>query len=250
MHSELEKLVHLQHTEQRILTLTGQIASYPKQVKERETALALAESEFAANSQSLSSEDKNRRSMESTADDLRRKALRYRGQMDTVQNQSQVQALEHEIGFAEQEVRRLEDAALESLMRTEALEEAKLALHSTVERRKQQLAEKRAEVKISIKQDDAERLVLQQQRHAIRTTVAEDMLSIYDRLAASRKTAIAEAADQRCSACQMMIRPQKWNELSLDAILYCDSCGRMLYFSAPVDHSQNIALPATDRTRQ
>ncbi len=250
MHPELEKLVHLQHTEQRIHTLSGQIASYPKRIKEREVALALAESELAATTQSMLAEEKNRRDMESTADDLRRKAVRYRSQMDTVQNQSQVQALEHEIGFAEQEVCRLEDAALESMMRMEEMEQEKNSLLTTLERRKLEQAEEKAAAKTSIRREDSERLELQQQRQTIRLTITEEMLSIYDRLAASRKPAIAEAADHRCSACQMMIRPQKWNELSHEAMLYCDSCGRMLYFSAPVDHSQDIALPPGDRARR
>ena len=245
MHPELEKLVHLQHTEQRILTLTGQISSHPKRVKEREAALAETERELAAKAQSISTEDKNRRDMEITAEDFGRKAARYRRQMDTIQNQSQVQALEHEIGFAEQERRRLEDAALESMLSLESMEEQKRVLQTTVHHQKQQLEDERANAKLAIRRDDAERQALQQQRLSIRATVAEEMLEIYNRLGVSRKTAIAEAADQRCSACQMMIRPQKWNELSKDAILYCDSCGRMLYFSPLIDHSQDIALPVS-----
>ncbi|HEX4021829.1 MAG TPA: C4-type zinc ribbon domain-containing protein [Acidobacteriaceae bacterium] len=244
MHPELEKLVHLQHTEQRILALTMQIAAYPKRVKNRELALATAERELAAIRQSIAGEEKMRRRMDSDTDDLRRKAIRYRAQVETIQNQSQLQALEHEIGFADQEIRRIEDDEIESLMRTEALEEQQQAAQTTVEHRKQQLSDENAEARLAIKRDDEECAVLQQERATIRSTIEKDMLSIYDRLAASRKTAIAEGADQRCSACQMMLRPQKWNELKNNTILYCDSCGRLLYYSAPVDLSDAIALPA------
>ncbi len=243
MHPELEKLVPLQHTEQRILTRSGQIASYPKKIKEREAALAAAESELAANTLTIAAEDKNRRNLEATADDLRRKATRYRAQMDTVQNQSQVEALQHEIEFAEQEVRRLEDEALASMLHSETLEEENRSAVSIVEKRKLQLADEKSQAKTCLRADDAERLELQALRQTIRATITEDMLSLYDRLAVSRKTAVAEAADHRCSTCQMVIRPQKWNELDSDTLTFCDSCGRILYYSAPVDLTQDIALP-------
>lgn len=248
MHPELEKLVHLQHTEQRILALSGEIAACPKRVKEREMALVAAERELAAATQSIAAEEKNRRGMESTVEDLRRKAARYRVQMDAAQNESQVQALQHEIDFSEQEASRLEDAAIESMMRIEALEQQQRLAQTTVEHRRQQLADEKAETEKIIQRDSAERSALQQQCLEIRATIEEGMLSIYDRLASSRKTAVAEAADQRCSACQMMVRPQKWNELQNAAILYCDSCGRLLYFSALVDLSQEIARPVQKST--
>lgn len=243
MHPELENLVHLQHTEQRILTLSGQIASYPKKIKDREAALALAESELAANIRAIAAEDKKRRDLESTADDLRRKAARYRTQMNTVQNQSQVEALQHEIEFAEQEVRRLEDEALTCMLQSETFEAENGTAVSVVEKRKLQLTDEKSQAKISLRADDAERMELQAKRKAIRATITEDMLSLYDRLAASRKTAVAEAVDHRCSTCQMVIRPQKWNELDKEVLTFCDSCGRILYYSAPVDLSQDIALP-------
>ena len=246
MHPELEKLVHLQHTEQRILALTGQLATYPKRVKDHELALVAAERQLAATTQSLAAEEKTRRGMESDADELRRKAIRYRAQQDTVQNQSQLQALEHEIGFAEQEVRRIEDEEVESLLRTEALEEQQRTSQAAIERRKQELSDGKTAAKLAIERDEAERTALKQQRLEIRATIGEEMISIYDRLASSRKTAVAEASDQRCSACQMMVRPQTWNELKNEAILYCDSCGRLLYYSAPVDLSDVVGLPATE----
>jgi hypothetical protein len=49
-------------------------------------------------------------------------------------------------------------------------------------------------------------------------------------VAAKRKGAIAAAFDHKCSACNVMMRPQKYNELlSNSELVTCDSCGRILY---------------------
>ncbi|MGC9291857.1 MAG: zinc ribbon domain-containing protein [Acidobacteriaceae bacterium] len=247
MHPELEKLVHLQHTEQRLLALTAQIAALPKRTQEREQALASAERELAATLHSLATEEKARKSMELDAEALRHKAARYRAQTDGVQDPSQLQALEHEIGFAEQEIRRIEDAELESMVRSEALEGQQRAQQAAIERCKQQLADEKAAVTLEMEHDEKERAVMQQQRQAVRSTIQEEMLALYDRIAAAHRPAVAEAIGQRCSACQMTVRPQKWNELQNDVLLHCDSCGRLLYYSAPVDVLDAMTGPAKEK---
>jgi hypothetical protein len=46
-----------------------------------------------------------------------------------------------------------------------------------------------------------------------------------------RKTGLAEARDHKCSACQVMLRPQTYNEVrSNEQIIACDSCQRILYY--------------------
>ena len=70
-------------------------------------------------------------------------------------------------------------------------------------------------------------------RTAHRATIGEDMLSVYDRIAKSKGTAVAEALNQKCTACQMMLRPQRWNELrdrDIVEMMSCESCGRMLWY--------------------
>ena len=59
-------------------------------------------------------------------------------------------------------------------------------------------------------------------------------------MAAVRKTALAEARDHKCSACQVMLRPQTYNEVRTNQhILACDSCQRILYY----DTSQDAVPP-------
>ena len=46
--------------------------------------------------------------------------------------------------------------------------------------------------------------------------------------------AVSEAVDNRCIQCHMTLRPQLLQELKRgEKLMYCESCGRMLYWNAP-----------------
>jgi hypothetical protein len=48
-------------------------------------------------------------------------------------------------------------------------------------------------------------------------------------------------------ACQMMVRPQRWNELrdrgNDDQMMTCESCGRLLYYDPARDSPQRKTVP-------
>ncbi len=70
---------------------------------------------------------------------------------------------------------------------------------------------------------------------------------MYDRIAKAKGTAVSEGINQKCTACQMMLRPQKWNDLrdrDNDAVITtCESCGRMLYYDPARDAPQHKTVP-------
>ena len=57
---------------------------------------------------------------------------------------------------------------------------------------------------------------------------------MYDRISKAKGSGLSEALDHKCSACQMMVRPQRWNDLTGrehdDQIFTCETCGRMLFW--------------------
>jgi hypothetical protein len=54
--------------------------------------------------------------------------------------------------------------------------------------------------------------------------------------------AVAEALEGRCSACQIVLRPQFFQDLRhSEEVMFCESCGRILYYNPPVSFENDLA---------
>ena len=94
------------------------------------------------------------------------------------------------------------------------------------------------------KQEARERTALDQKAaqelHAERAAVVEQVTPAvyqhYERVRKGRRgIAVAEAVDGRCTACNMAMRLQFFQDLKRgDQILSCESCQRILYYNPPV----------------
>ena len=53
--------------------------------------------------------------------------------------------------------------------------------------------------------------------------------------------AIADATSGRCAACQMVLRPQFFQDLKRgEKLQFCESCGRIVYYNPPVNLEHEI----------
>ena len=74
--------------------------------------------------------------------------------------------------------------------------------------------------------------VAQGQRDQLRTGIREDLLRHFERVSKFRGSGISEVRDHKCMACQVILRPQTYNEVrSGKETVVCDSCQRILYFN-------------------
>jgi predicted nucleic acid-binding Zn-ribbon protein len=242
MHPDLEKMITLQGFDLEVRRLTEQMAELPKRVAALAADHQKAKRQLASIVEELAKEEALRRRQELDIKDLQQKAARLRKQMDVVTTTTQAAALEHEISFAETEVSRLEDAELESMERTERLEGEKTVAEETVANLARRHAEESAKTAEAVERDKALLAEANAKRTELRPQIGENSLSTYDRVAKSRGTALSEGVDQKCSACQMMVRPQRWNDLrerSNDETMFtCETCGRLLYWDPARDAPQ------------
>jgi hypothetical protein len=253
MQRDLDELIGLQACDGEVARLAGEIAALPGKIAAIEAALAGARASLAAAEKGLKAEETARRSQESDVKDHQLKIKKYRTHMDTVQNDVQLKALEHEIDFAEKAIVSLEDAELASMERTEGFEALKKAATEDVENQSGILARAKENAAALKSANEARLVLLKKERERLRGLVSEKALADYDRVAKAKKTGLAAAWDQKCSACQMMVRPQRWNDLrsaDLESPIMCETCGRRLYYD--VGHGtdaarESVALRALEK---
>ena len=251
MHPDLAKLVDLQAHDVEAKRLRDQMAALVTQVAALETKAKATVGQRAVIVDLIAKEEALRRKEESDIADLRVKMERNKKKLDMTTTTHQLEALEHEAAFIRSEITRLEDAELESMERGEALD-AQLVLAdsavadstATLERERERAIETTAADHDALL--EVERLRTDLRAEIVQSESGEASLSNYDRIARGKGTAVSEALNQQCTACQMMLRPQRWNDLrdnsaeaeSARIIMNCENCGRMLFYDPDRDSPQ------------
>lgn len=238
MHPDIQKLYDLQQMDIEAKRLRDEMIALPKLVAQLEAKAKATVGQRAVVIDLIAREEALRRRQDSDVKDHQAKMAKIRKQLDLATDTKQVTAFEHEIAFAQGAISKLEDAELESMERSEQLEAQKIVADRAVADAEAKHTQERTRAIATIAADKTKLAEVEASRTAQRATIGEDALSTYDRIAKSKGTAVAEALNQKCMACQMMLRPQRWNELrdrDIHEMMSCESCGRMLWYDPARD---------------
>ena len=221
MLAEIQSLLVLQDRDQRILSLEEDMKQIPaskEQAKER-LAQAVQDNEVAIKNLELDIGTRK-----NTLDRL--KVQQY----ETKKN-DEFTALENEISRYNEEVDELETQELELMEKADSLraelqkaEDALALTQGMVDEEIAQLEQRSEEVKAQHEEVSAERAKLA-------ADVDEDMLSLYERLMASKGgDAIVSAENSQCHGCHMKVVPSTMIKVQAEKqMTQCENCGRILY---------------------
>lgn len=230
---DIEKLLELQVADKEIRKLQEEIAALPRRVAAIEAKLAGTKAQLEKARGAAKADDANRKKFESTIQDLQGKISKYRDQSLDVKTNDQYKALMHEIQFAEQEIRINEDRILDVMVNAESRDKDVKAAEAELKAETAEIEKEKEEARKITAADQAKLSEWTGKRDGLRQGISTDLLRHYERVMKFRGSGLAEVRDQKCVGCQVMLRPQTYNEVrNAQQVVFCDSCQRILYFDA------------------
>src|SRR5579862_3492981 len=245
---DVQNLIALQQADREILRLKEEIAALPKRVAAIEERLAGTRALLEKAKGAVKADEAARRKYESGIQDQQQKISKYRDQSLAVKTNEQYKALLHEIQFAEQDIRANEDKILELMVNAENREKDVKAAEAELKAETAEIEKEKVDARQRTAEDEKELAEWNAKRDTARAGVDDDLLRQYDRVAKHRGTGISEARDHKCLACQVMLRPQTYNEVRAGTqVVFCESCQRILYYDPSNDEVADPAVVARRR---
>jgi len=240
MNADLQRLTDLEKIDREALRLTDEVASLPKRVAVIEEKLAEHKAAVDQAKARVKGNEASRRQNEADIKGFQEKIAKYRSQQSSVKTNDEYRALLHEVEFAEKQISACEDKLLELMIGLENDEKALKVAEAELKTEAADVEKEKAEARVRTAEDEKLLAGLTGKREELRSGVDYSALAHYDRVMRQRKSALAEARDQKCMACFVMVRPQIWQEIRTnEQIITCNSCGRILYF----DPASEAAAP-------
>jgi predicted nucleic acid-binding Zn-ribbon protein len=245
---DVQNLIALQQADREILRLKEEIAALPKRVAVIEERLAGTRAVLEKAKTAVKADEAARRKYENAIQDQQQKISKYRDQSLAVKTNEQYKALLHEIQFAEQDIRANEDKILELMVNAEIREKHVKAAEAELKAETAEIEKEKVEARQRTAEDEQQLGEWNAKREKARSGVDADLLPQYDRVAKHRGTGLSEARDHKCLACQVMLRPQTYNEVrSGTHVVFCESCQRILYYDPTNDEVADPAVVARRR---
>jgi uncharacterized protein len=229
---DIDKLLELQLADNEIRKLRDEVAALPKRVAVIEQKLAGTKAHLERVRTAAKGDEANRKKFEANIKDLQGRISKYRDQSLDVKTNEQYKALLHEIQFAEEEIRLNEDGILEVMVNVDAREKEVKTAEAELKAETAEIEREKEEARRVTAEDEKKLSEWNGKRDSLRSEISEDILRHYERVAKFRGSGLAEVRGQKCMGCQVMLRPQTYNEVTNgEKLMVCESCQRIYYYN-------------------
>jgi predicted nucleic acid-binding Zn-ribbon protein len=243
MTEEMEQVTRLQSVDLKIAELEREIATLPKHIAHIEKTLDSHLRRLEADRAALTANQKERKQLEDEIKVENQKISKLKDQMLGAKTNEQYRAFQNEIGFCEQAIRKSEDRILDLMAEAEPLDANVKKAEAALKEEQQQVEAEKNRARERTAVDEKELEQFRSERKNLAASVKPQIYSAYERIRKKwHGLAVAEATDGRCSACQIVLRPQFFQDLrNSDKLMICESCGRILFYNPPVNFEQHLA---------
>jgi uncharacterized protein len=232
---DLQRLIELQDIESRAAAASKAIADAPGRIAALDALLQSATTALAAARQALTDNQTQRRSIDNDLIAAQQRQDKYKEQVMAVKTNEQLHAMQAQIKAVGEEVGQHEERVLVNMMAADEI-------NATI--KKAEAALKAAQAKVASERSTIESEITANQATVAETNAAREKLiaaldnknvvDTFKRIAKVRGTALARAEGERCTVCQVRLRPAVFTEVRRnDSIVQCDSCNRILFFVPP-----------------
>ena len=236
MHPDTHLVIQLQSLDQKIAAFEKEVAALPKHIAAIEKTLESHVRKLDADRAALTANQKDRKKLEGDIQVNEQKISKLKDQMLQVKTNEQYRAFQNEIEFIQKESRKAEDRILELMTESEPLDGNVKKAEAALKEEKQVVEGEKTRAR---ERTAADQKQLDQLRGEKTEVTAKLPAAVMTKYAHIRKkwsgTVIAEVVGGRCSACQIIVRPQYMQDLKKgEELMTCESCGRFLYYVRPV----------------
>jgi predicted nucleic acid-binding Zn-ribbon protein len=232
---DLKLVIRLQEIDHRLVDLAREIATLPKHIAEIQHKLVAHERKLEADRAALAANQKERKKCEGEIQVQEQKVSKLKDQMIEAKTNEVYRAFQNEIDFCQKEIRKFEDRILELMGESEPLEKNVKAAEASLKTEKAQVDAEKQEARERTAADEKSAREFRQERAGIVAAITPATYQRYERARKARKgLGVVEAVDGRCSACNITIRLQFYQDVKRgDQVLVCENCQRMLYYNPP-----------------
>ncbi|MCP5105559.1 MAG: hypothetical protein GY950_19390 [bacterium] len=231
MKEGLEILYTLQQHDDTVRDIESLIKGIPGEIKkledERDGKATMIENTKAK----LNGNIKQREKLEKEILLIKEKINKYKEQMSKATTNKEYQGFMAEIKYEENNITGVEEKIIEHMLESDEIMAEIRESEAEYNKIAAEYNEKITELNSNLDYNKIKLSDRIKERKELRTKIPKNLLRVYDNLMKNRNgKAVSYVETEFCGVCNVMIRPQRLNELiSTDRMFVCESCGRLLF---------------------